>query len=381
MNSAVELLQALVRINSVNPSVRPGAPGEAECARFVAAWLREIGCTVEVQEVAPGRPQVLARLAGQDAGRRLLLETHMDTVQVDNMPGDPFSGELRDGRVYGRGSCDAKGCLAAMMWAMREVALSGPPPVDVWLLAAMDEEWQGQGIAHLMASGFRANAAIVGEPTELHPVIAHKGCLRFQVETRGFSVHTSQARQGRNAIYKMIDLIHRVRPLIEARLARRSDPLVGEAEYCISLIHGGSGVNTVPDRCVIDIDRRLLPGETPAAAHAELAGLIRETIGDDADVIVHPPYLAEPSLACPPDAPVARLLAGAVQAVIGQPAVMVGVPYGTDGSKVAAAGVPTLIFGPGSIACAHGAVEWLETDQLNQAVHILVHAIGGTSIL
>lgn len=373
--SVVELLQDLVRINSVNPDTRPGAPGEAECAAFVARWLQGVGCQTEIQEVVPGRPQVLARVPGRNPARRVLMEAHIDTVQADNVVGEPFSGALRNGRVYGRGSVDCKASLAAMMWTLKELAAGEPLEGDVYLLAAMDEEYRYKGVAHLVQTGFVADAAIVGEPTQLSLVVAHNGCLRFEVETRGRSIHTSRASEGSNAIYRMVDLIARLRPIAEDALYSRVHPLVGKAEFCVSLIAGGTGVNTVPDSCRIHIDRRVLPGETAVEAAREFAQWIRQASGGDPDVIVHEPYLIDYSLECPPDAPIVQAMSAAVEAVTSRTPAVVGVPFGTDASKLARAGIPSLVFGPGDIAQAHVADEWVEVDQVRAAVSVLTTAL------
>ena len=368
---AASLLQQLVRTPSVNPWEGSGA-AEAQIAESVAAWLAQAGLKVEIETVLPGRPNVLGRVAGRDRSRIFLLESHMDTVDVAGMTIDPYAGEIRGGRLYGRGACDAKGPLAAMMLAVADLARGERPPVDVMLAAVMDEEYRYRGVSALLRRGEPFVAAIVGEPTELDLVIAHKGCVRFPVTTHGRACHSSMPWDGDNAIMRMADLLQFIRREVEPEAAAKIHPRVGPATLCVSLITGGSTLNTVPSACTIQVDRRTIPGEEPLEVWSEY----RERFQALAPgfVTVGEPSVVDYAMDTDPGEPMVERLAEAVREA-GLPGAVRGVNYGTDASKLARAGIPSLVFGPGSIRQAHGDEEYIELGQVEAAVSILVRAI------
>ena len=369
--SSASLLQQLVRIPSVNPRGGP-SPAEAAIGAAVAGWLRDAGLEVELQTVLPGRPNVLARVRGRDRSRIFLLESHLDTVETDGMTIPPFAAEIREGRLFGRGACDAKGPLAAMMLAMAELASGAPPPVDVMLAAVMDEEHQFGGVTALLARGESFAAAVVGEPTELDLVVAHKGCLRFGVTTHGRACHSSNPWEGENAIMRMAEVLEFIRRALEPEALATRHPWVGPATVCVSLIGGGSAINAVPASCTIHLDRRILPGEEPmavwAAYRARLEAFAPGTVS------VGEPYLVDYAMATDPAEPVAQQLEAAIRRA-GRAAEVRGVNYGTDASKLARAGIPAVVFGPGSIRQAHSAEEWIELRQVDEAAAILVAVV------
>jgi acetylornithine deacetylase len=370
-SSSESLLQRLVRVPSVNPRER-NEPAESAVAEVVALWLGDAGLEVELKPVAPGRPNVLARLAGRDRSRTLLLESHLDTVEVGNMAGDPFSGVVRDGRLYGRGACDAKGPLAAMMLTLAELARSGPPPTDVLLAAVVDEEYQYRGVSALLDRGASFAAAIVGEPTELDLVVAHKGCVRFPVTTIGRACHSSTPWEGENAIMRMADLLQVIRREVEPEAAAKRHPRVGQATFCVSTISGGHAVNIVPAECTIQVDRRILPGEEPRDVYAEYRERFQALA--PGRVAVGEPSVLDYAMDTDPDEAIVRSLAAAARAM-GYPGTIRGVNYGTDASKLARAGIPSVVFGPGSIRQAHGDDEYIDLRQLDAAVSILTRTI------
>jgi acetylornithine deacetylase len=370
MTEAVRLLQQLVSIPSINPRGK-ALPAEADMAAAVADWLRKRGIGVEIQEVLPGRPNVLARVPGRDQSRTLLLESHLDTVEVDGMTVDPFGGVVKDGRLYGRGACDDKGPLVAMMLALAAFA-NERPPVDVVLAAAMDEEHQFKGISHLIAQDDKFVAAIVGEPTEMELIIAHKGVLRFTVTTLGRACHSSTPWEGENAIQRMAAVLDYIRTEMEPAALAKTHPRVGPATWAATLISGGAAVNTIPDTCTIHLDRRLLPGEEPAGVWAEAREAFLRLIPDR--ITVGDPYLLDYALETDPASPIVEMLGRAVRRA-GFPGTIRGVNYGTDASKTARAGIPSVVFGPGSIRQAHSADEFIEIDQVEAAAGILVNVI------
>ena len=371
IDPATSLLQRLVAIPSVNPR-DTDSPAEAGMADFVAAWLRGAGVEVEIQTVLPGRPNVLGRVRGRDRSRIVLLESHLDTVEIDGMTASPFGAEIREGRLYGRGACDAKGPLAAMMLALAALARDAPPPVDVMLAGVMDEEHRYRGVTALLERGEPFAAAIVGEPTDLDLIIAHKGCVRFTVTTHGRACHSSNPWEGDNAIMGMADLLAFIRRAIEPEASAAVHPRVGPATVCVSLIQGGSAVNSVPATCTIYLDRRTLPGEEPLAVWAGYRDRF-EAIAPG-KITVGEPYLVDYAMDTDAASPVVRALEVAVRG-IGRPAAVRGVSYGTDASKLARAGIPSVVFGPGSIRQAHSADEWIELRQVEEAATILVRTI------
>jgi acetylornithine deacetylase len=371
IDPATSLLQRLVAIPSVNPR-DTDSPAEAGMAEFVAAWLRGAGVDVEIQTVLPERPNVLGRVRGRDRSRIVLLESHLDTVEIDGMTASPFGAEIREGRLYGRGACDAKGPLAAMMLTLAALARDAPPPVDVMLAGVMDEEHRYRGVTALLERGEPFVAAIVGEPTDLDLIIAHKGCVRFAVTTHGRACHSSTPWEGDNAIMGMADVLAFIRRDSEPEALATVHPRVGPATVCVSLIQGGSAVNSVPATCTIYLDRRTLPGEEPLAVWAGYRDRLQAIA--PGKITVCEPYLVDYAMDTDPASSIVRALEGAVRG-IGRPAAVRGVSYGTDASKLARAGIPSVVFGPGSIRQAHSADEWIELRQVEAAATILVRTI------
>jgi acetylornithine deacetylase len=317
------------------------------------------------EEVFPGRPNVIARLPGRDPGRRLVLEAHTDTVSVKGMTIPPFEPLILDGKMYGRGSCDTKAGLATMMHAMASLKADGiTPPCEVLLAAVVDEEFSYRGVVKLCES-LKADAAIVAEPTEMRAVIATKGVLRCRIVVRGKSAHSSKPHLGVNAITHMA----RVIAAIEAdndRMAAVQHPLVGCGTCNVGVINGGVQVNFVPDICAIEIDRRLLPGERADDAVAHYRQLLQGIAGITAEV-EEPLLLVDEALDTPVGSAVVQT-ASRVLREMGLNPDPCGVPFGCDASKLSRAGIPSIVFGPGSIDRAHTVDEYVELDQVEQAL-------------
>lgn len=362
MKSPVETLADLVSIDSVNPEW--GGPGESEVADYVVSFLRGNGIETWTHEVLPGRSNVIGRVVGRDPGRPVLLEAHMDTVSVSEMTIPPFLPAIRDGKLYGRGSCDTKAGLAAMMHALAAI---DEPPCDVYLLAVIDEEHAYRGVLGALdwldGRGVKAEAAIVAEPTELRAIRCNKGVLRWQIETRGKTAHSSKPHLGRNAISTMARAIGELEKF-HGTLAERTHPLVGAATCNIGIIEGGSQVNFVPEKCVITLDRRMLPGETAESVLEEYGGTLRGF--PDNEVVIHPAMLSDEAMETPADSPVV-LCASSVLAAMNLDPEPAGVPFGCDCTKLSRAGIPSLIFGPGSIDQAHTAEEFVDIDHVELA--------------
>jgi acetylornithine deacetylase len=356
--NVVATLAELIRINSINPAYDNGRP-ESEVIGYIERFFVERGIETWRQEVLPDRPNLIARLPGRSSGRRVVLEAHVDTASITGMTIPPFEPAIRNNLMYGRGSCDTKAGLAAMMHAVASLHKEGARlECEVWMVAAADEEHSFRGVTKL-CDGLQADAAIVAEPTELRAIIASKGVLRWKVRTQGKAAHSSKPELGSNAIVKMAKVIE-IFEQSAAALTRKTHPLLGGATLNIGVIHGGVQVNFVPDCCEIEIDRRLLPGET---AIDVLAGYESMLADSSLDVIMEPPMLVSEALETAADSPVAQT-ASALLRDMGLNGELAGVPYGSDASKLSCHGVPSIIFGPGSIDQAHAAVEYVDCDQV-----------------
>lgn len=367
LSPVIQTLAQLVRINSVNSSYA-GGPGERELGTWVRRFFEERRFEVTEQEVFPGRSNVIVRLPGRNAARRVILEAHLDTVSVQGMTIPPFEPRVEEGRLFGRGSCDTKGGLAAMMHAVLAVRDSGTvPPCEVWLAAVVDEEFSFRGVVKL-CEGLTAHAAIVAEPTSLRAVIAHKGVLRWRIVVRGRAAHSSKPHLGINAIEHMARLVLALEQ--DSRtLATRVHPLLGPGTCNVGVIRGGVQVNFVPDECAIEIDRRLLPGEKADAVLAHYQGVLDSLRAQHSgfDAVMETPMLVDEALETPADSRAAQL-AGALLGEMHLDPTLCGVPFACDASKLARQGVPSFVFGPGSIDRAHTAAEYVEIDEVERAV-------------
>ncbi len=367
----INVLSDLVAIESINPSMKGAKNGEAVIGNYIFDYLRALGMEVQRDEALPGRPNILGRLAGADSRRRLLFEAHLDTMPVEGMEIDPFHPKIEQGRLYGRGACDDKASIAAMLCALKAVKEQGRPKADIYFLGSVDEEYTFKGILHFLKGGFRAQGAVAGEPTELDLVIAHKGMVRWRIVVTGKAAHSSKPKEGINAITKMARIIDRIEEEMQPRLSQISHPLVGPPTLSIGKIEGGVQINIVPDRCVIELDRRLNPGEDPDSVLASFEELLEGMRGRDPElqVAMETPFLVDYPLETRETEEVADVAKAAISEVLGKVKVK-GVPYGTDGSKTARAGIPTIVLGPGSIDQAHTASEFVEMDQVVKAAEI-----------
>lgn len=368
-----DLARRLVEVNSVNPSLVPGAPGEAALAELLAAECRAAGLEVVLEEAAPGRPNVVARVRGAAGGRRLLLNGHMDTVDVEDMEA-PFAAAVEDGRLTGRGACDMKASLAAMVEAGRVLAAEGLAAGEVVLTFVADEEYASLGTADLIRrhGAALADAAIVTEPTGLEVCVAHKGFVWARIETEGRAAHGSRHDEGDDAIARMGHVLVALDRYDREVLSRRAHALLGRPSVHASTIRGGRGLSTYPDRCVVEVERRTLPGEDDAAVAAELAALLadarRTSPGLAGRVEV---FLTRPPLEVDAGAPIVQALRASVAAVRGTPPQIVGEAPWFDAALLAAAGIPTVMFGPAG-GGAHAAVEWVDLASVAQCAAVLV---------
>ncbi len=386
MTDPLPILRELIAIPSVNPMGREVTGPEffeGRLTEWLDAYLTHHGLPHEVVQITPGRCNVIARIDSPGAARTILLDAHQDTVPVDGMTIPPFEPVEAQGRVYGRGSCDVKGGLAAMLAAATRLFHDRPPGMaNVVMSMTCDEEATSLGINHLTGSWTGRSApyrfcpqapdiAIIAEPTELDIVVAHRGATRWKLRTAGRACHSSRPQDGTNAIYRMAHVVQKLEQFASSLPdSRPAHQLCGPATLSVGLISGGSSVNVVPDSAVIDIDRRVLPGEDNLAVQQEVIEYLNKHL--DFDLIHDEPYCLSPALGDELNSQLAKQLSCSIQAVVG-PRKTVGVAYGTHASRVANCGIPAVVFGPGDIAQAHTKDEWISVEQLRQAADIYYH--------
>jgi acetylornithine deacetylase len=371
MSEVIDLLAQLVAIGSVNPMGRDLTGDdvlETRMGHFLQRWFQQEGISCERQTVEPGRDNIIARLEG--GPRTVLFEAHQDVVPVDNMTIDPWEPVIENGRLQGRGSCDTKAGMAGMMTAMRRLKREAPAGAPaVIMLCVVDEEHQFRGISKACEMGIEADMAIVAEPTELEIVVSHKGVVRWKIVTTGFSVHSGNRDEGINAIVRMAKVIQALEYFHQQVLRTRTDPTLGNAALSIGCIRGGTSVNTVPNRCEIEVDRRLLPGEDPLECIVEVRAWLNENGQLDFEPLFEEPWVIGPPLQRTRDEAVIQQLAASCDTMLGSHKIT-GVVYGTDAPVIASAGIPTVVFGAGSIRQAHSKDEWVAIDEVEQATEV-----------
>lgn len=361
---------------SVNPMGRTDLPDdilyESRVTGFLEQEFRNLGCEFHRQPAAPGRDNIIATyIPPSPAPFTLLLEAHQDTVPVDAMIVDPFGATIENGKLYGRGSCDVKAGIAVMFAAFARLVKERPAgSAKVVVAFTVDEEHTFLGAQELVKSGPRSDFAIVAEPTLLNIVSAHKGVVRWNLETSGRACHSSRPEQGVNAIYRMARLLRGVEEYAAELQHLPADPLLGPRTLSVGRVKGGVSANTVPDFCTVDLDRRLIPGEDPLATVAQLSDFLSQYPGIDFPFTATEPHIACPSLSARGSEALVQRLGSTINSVVGKHEVH-AVPYGTDASTIAAAGIPSVVFGPGDIAQAHTKNEWIDLDQLEPAAEIL----------
>jgi acetylornithine deacetylase/succinyl-diaminopimelate desuccinylase-like protein len=344
-SSLTELTSKLLAIDSVNPDLVPGGAGEREIAQFVASWLEGAGLDVETEEVAPGRFNVVGVARGSGGGRSLLLNAHMDTVGTAGMEA-PLEPRSENGRLYGRGAYDMKASLAAIMLAGARAAEAGLRG-DVIVTAVADEEVGSLG-SEAVARRYSAHAAIVAEPTEERLAVAHRGFAWIELETRGVAAHGSRPDLGEDAIARMGEVLVRLAALDGELRSRSPHRLLGTGSAHASLIEGGTELSTYPDRCVLRAERRTLPGETEADVAAEAHALLAGIDGSARVTFFREPFEVDE----------AHEFVALVRRLAGDPEI-IGVPFWADSALFAAAGTPTVVYGPAGEG-AHAAVEWVD---------------------
>lgn len=358
---AISLLCDLVAIDSVNPSLVPGAAGEKKIADAIDAHLRAIGLDVGRQEAAPGRPNVIGVLEGRERGRTLMLCGHLDTVGVAGMT-SPFTPVIRDNRLYGRGAQDMKGGVAAMIDAARAARAGGFRKGRLVIAVVVDEEYESIG-ADALVREWKADAAIVTEPTDLQIAIGHKGFAWASIETQGRAAHGSRPADGRDAILRMGRVLGRLEQLDRNLQARVPHQLLGTGSLHASIIEGGRELSSYPDRCRLQLERRTVPGESAETFEREVKALLDELCRDDRELDASMKLLfSRPPYELPADHELPRGLQSAARAA-GAPASIVGMSFWTDAAILGDAGIPSVLFGPGG-AGLHSLDEYVNVEDV-----------------
>ena len=371
MSNLVELLHDLVSIDSVNPRYPGATQGERNLAEYVHRYYETLGVDVESYEVSDGRPNVIARLMVDDPVGTVLLDAHTDTVGVNPHGPELFRPRVKDGRLYGRGACDDKGSLSAMMVAMANlVARRSELRVNVVALASADEESGGSGINSFVDRGERIDAAIVGEPTELQVVRAHKSGIVWGVTAVGEAAHSSKPEIGVNAIYQMMPVLQAIKEEIEPALSQITHPLLSSPTITPTLIEGGTGANIVPPECTITLSRRCLPTEDSSTIVDEMRDFftrLQDTTPGLRLRITEPQPPEFIGLDTPADEPIVRAASQAIRSIDGDGEPQ-GVPYGSHAVWLSGRGrIPCVVLGPGFIDDAHTATESVSLAELTSA--------------
>ncbi|MEE2709280.1 MAG: ArgE/DapE family deacylase [Gemmatimonadota bacterium] len=373
----VDLLKSLIRIDSVNPDLMPGGPGEAEIAVFIEEFMVEVGLEVYVQQAVPGRPNVIGILRGNDPvnGKSLMLNGHTDTVGIGKMEIPPFDPVELDGRIYGRGSADMKSGVTAMLSAAKSIAKSGVSlRGDLIVAAVVDEEYASIGTEALV-KGFTAVAAIVIEPTDLNITVAHKGFAWIDIDTSGHAAHGSDPAEGVDAIMMMTDVLQKLRSFDQNVLRTRSHPILSPPSLHASVIDGGKELSTYPDFCRLQVERRTIPGESQESVAAEIDSILLDCQSANAEFKATSNifFYREP-LEIDRDDEVVRTLHHQVGNVTGEMPEYNGSAGWMDSGILCKAGIPTVIFGPGGDGF-HAAVEYADRKSLLACTKVLAETI------
>jgi len=365
------LTQELVRIDSTNPNLSPDGNGEAEIGKFVAKKLQELGLEVTTSEIAPGRVNTVGVLKGSGGGRSLLLNAHMDTVGVEGMSINPFGGELKDGRVYGRGAQDMKGSLAAMIAAAKAIVDAGIRlHGDLLITGVADEEHSSIG-AEALVKAFKADGAIVTEPTDMHLCRAHRGFIWFEVETIGRAAHGSRYKEGIDANMRMGRFLVELEKLEQDLLKRKPHELAGPPSLHAAMIQGGTEISKYAASCKLTIERRTIPGETVESAIAELQGIIDRLAAQDPSfkATVKATFWREP-FEVKPDAELVQIMDKILDERLGHHPEHIGATFWTDAALISDTGAETVLLGPKGYGL-HSAEEWVQMESVIDLAYVL----------
>ena len=367
--------QTLVRINSINPDLAPGAPAEAEAGRFIADRLHHLGLEPVTHDLGNDRVNVVATLKGASTGKSLMLNAHLDTVGVAGMA-NPFDGSIREGKLYGRGSYDMKASAVAQLAVAKALLDSGTQLAgDLILAFVADEEYASIGTEHIAAT-YKADGAIVTEPTGLSVCIAHRGFVWYEIVTIGHAAHGSRYEEGIDANSHMGRVLVELEGLSAEFRTRPQHPLVGQPSLHAAQIEGGVGISTYAEKCTLKVERRLNPGETEAAATAEIQTILDRLKAADPQFNARiTPFFARNPFETAAVSPLVNISDAAIAARLGEEMPHIGTLGWTDAALLADAGMESILLGPSGTG-AHAAVEWVEMASVVDLTHILVDIAG-----
>jgi acetylornithine deacetylase len=365
------LLGELIAIESVNMDYKGSTNGEAKISDYVYKYLKTLGVNCAKEEVLPNRNNVICYIEGKDK-RGICFESHMDTVSINNMTIEPLNPIIKEGKMLGRGSADCKGSLAAMMYAIKILTKNNlKPSTNLYFIASVDEEYNHRGVDHFLKKGINLQGAVVGEPTQLDVITACKGVVRWEITTNGKAGHSSRPDKGHNAIYDMMELIYSIKNELIPSYKNTKHRLLGTPTFSVGCINGGTAVNIIPDRCSIEVDRRLLPGETSDSAKREILELINKLKEKNKilDIDISDPTTETIPMDTNINEKVVKTSMESCKKIIGK-SKMKGVCFGCDASSFTGAGIPSIVLGPGNILQAHTENEFLYLKEVCQAAEI-----------
>ena len=365
------LLGELIKIESINMDYKGSTNGEAKIANYVYKYLKTLGVNCVKEEVLPNRYNVICYIEGKDK-RGICFESHMDTVSVNNMTIEPFNPIIKEGKMLGRGSADDKGSLAAMMYAIKILTKNNlKPSTDLYFVASVDEEYNHRGVDHFLKKGINLQGAVVGEPTKIDVITACKGVVRWIISTKGKAGHSSRPEKGQNAIYDMMDLIQAIKNDLIPSYQNIKHRLLGSPTLSVGCINGGIAVNIIPDRCSIEVDRRLLPRETSDSAKREILELINKLKEKNKilDIDISDPTVETIPVDTDINEKVVKTSMEACKKILGKSKIE-GVNFGCDASSFTGEGIPSIILGPGNILQAHAENEFVDLKEVYYASEI-----------
>lgn len=374
LDAVSRLLAELVAIPSVNPMGRAIVGPEyleSRLTDYLADFFQNRNLGFRRDPILPGRENLLAEYHAPDSRRTLLFDVHQDTVPVDGMTIEPFGARIADGKLYGRGACDVKGGMAAMLLAFARLCVERPRgSASVILALTVDEEFTHLGSSRLAQFKPNVDLAIVAEPTRLDLVTTHKGAIRWKIRANGVACHSSTPHLGDNAIYRMAEVVSALRDHAAELAGSRPDPMLGPPSLSVGRIEGGQSVNIVPDWCEIELDRRVIPGEEPDATIFRVADFLRNRLGSIENLEFLPAWVKMPALQANVRSEDLDRMSRVIADRTGSEPRRLGVPYGTDAGPLGEVGVPCVVFGPGDIAQAHTKDEWIDLDQVRLAAEL-----------
>jgi succinyl-diaminopimelate desuccinylase len=365
------LLGELIAIESVNMDYKGSTNGEAKISDYVYKYLKTLGVNCAKEEVLPNRHNVICYIEGKDK-RGICFESHMDTVSINNMTIEPLNPVIKEGKMFGRGSADCKGSLAAMMYAIKILIKNNlKPSTNLYFVASVDEEYNHRGVDHFLKKGINLQGAVVGEPTQLDAITACKGVVRWEISTNGKAGHSSRPEKGQNAIYDMMDLIYTIKNDLIPSYQNIEHHLLGSPTMSVGCINGGTAVNIIPDRCSIEVDRRLLPGETSDSAKREILELINKLKEKNKilDIDISDPTAETIPMDTNINEKIVKASMESCKKITGK-SKMKGVCFGCDASSFTGAGIPSIVSGPGDILQAHTENEFIDLKEVCQAAEI-----------